>query len=169
MKGLSLFVFIITVSLGITTAVAALKKIVSPLPEKPQNSSLQTQKLKNPNLKKLQVGNVFVWVKIAKTDEQKRQGLSGVKFLAEDEGMLFVYDKPALWSFWMKDMNFPLDFIWIREGEVIDLSENVPVLDEDGKITRIRPKQTIDQILEVNSGFIEKNNIQVGDKVNFAD
>jgi len=35
----------------------------------------------------------------------------------------------------------------------------------NNQITRIRPKQTIDQILEVNSGFIEKNNIQVGDKV----
>ena len=169
MKGLSLVVFLITVSLGIAVFLATSKKTVFPILKKPSESPLKTETPRDPSLKKLQVGDTFVWVKICQTDEEKRQGLSGVKSMAEDEGMLFVYNTAAAYKFWMKDMNFSLDFIWIREGEVVDLSENVPVFDEDGEITRVRPGRLVDQILEVNSGFIEKNNIGVGDKVSLIE
>lgn len=148
MKKLPIIVFLAAISMGIGVLFISLK---------------QTQMPKDPSLKKLQVGEAFVWVKIAQSDEEKRQGLSGVKFMGKDEGMLFIFDRPKAHMFWMKDMNFPLDFIWIRGGKVVDISENVPVLDENGQITRISPNQPVDQILEVNSDFVEKNKIKIND------
>lgn len=163
MKGLSLVVFLVTVSLGLAVFAFSLKKTSTF--QSPKSSPQQTQKPRDSNLEKLQIGNTIVWVKIAQTYQQKKQGLSGVESMAEDEGILFVYDEPDSYNFWMKDMNFPLDFIWIREGEVVDLSENVPVFDQNGNFTRVQPNQPANQILEVNSGFIEKNKIEVGNRV----
>ena len=52
-------------------------------------------------------------VKIADTEEERAQGLSGVPSLKKDEGMLFIFPKEGLHAFWMKDMNFALDLVWI--------------------------------------------------------
>lgn len=52
-------------------------------------------------------------VRIADTEEKRAQGLSGVPSLKKDEGMLFIFPTEGLHSFWMKDMNFALDLVWI--------------------------------------------------------
>ena len=54
-------------------------------------------------------------VDLALTDEEKARGLSGRESLDEDEGMLFVFDVPGNYGFWMKDMNFAIDIIWLNE------------------------------------------------------
>ena len=76
--------------------------------------------------------------------------------------MLFVFPQPAQHSFWMKDMNFPLDFIWIRNSRVTQVSTHVPATQPP---VTLAPDQPIDQVLEVNAGFIEKYGIKVGDAV----
>jgi uncharacterized membrane protein (UPF0127 family) len=81
-------------------------------------------------------------------------------------GMLFVFSTSQVRTFWMKDMNFPLDFIWINQNQVVKIDENVPA-----PINKLDPPQVIlsdkpvNQVLEVNAGFVSKNHISIGDKV----
>lgn len=108
----------------------------------------------------LQVGNTQVAVEVRDTEEGRSQGLSGREQLGEDEGMLFIFDQPGIYGFWMKDMKFPLDFIWIKDNAVAEIRENVGIDQMD-----IRPKEAADKVLEVNSGWVEKQGIKVGDAV----
>lgn len=116
--------------------------------------------------KEMVVDNITINVEVADTAEKRQLGLGGREFLASDSGMLFSYDKPDKYPFWMKGMKIPLDFIWIRDQKVVDLLKNVQppqsrIKDKD--LPLYAPNQPIDQILEVNSGFIDAHNIQVGD------
>ena len=58
-------------------------------------------------------------VAIADTDELQQKGLSGHDPLGEDGGMLFVFDRPAAYGFWMKDMNFPIDIVWLNADKKV--------------------------------------------------
>ncbi|HEX6977413.1 MAG TPA: DUF192 domain-containing protein [Patescibacteria group bacterium] len=128
-----------------------------------------TSALPSTNLKTISVGGTSIKVAVAKSEDEKRKGLSGVSLMAQDQGMIFDYKDQGLRpAFWMKDMLFPLDFIWIKAGKVIEVTTNVsqPVpgtRDADLKI--YLPKESVDYILEVNSGFVGKNNIKVGTTV----
>src|SRR4026208_1251957 len=64
-------------------------------------------------------------IEIAQTQIEREKGLSGRDTLPENSGMLFVFDKPDYYAFWMKDMKFPLDFIWIRDQKVVQITEGV--------------------------------------------
>jgi len=108
----------------------------------------------------LTVGQAKVAVEISQTETSRQQGLSGRKSLGENEGMLFVFDQPGIYLFWMKGMKFPLDFIWIKDNAVAEITENVGV-----DRTDIRPKEAVDKVLEVNSGWVEKQGIKIGDAV----
>jgi len=108
----------------------------------------------------LQVGNTQVAVEVRDTEEGRDQGLSNREKLAEDEGMLFVFDQPGIYGFWMKGMKFPLDFVWIKDNAVAEITEDVEV----GRMD-IRPKEAVDKVLEVNSGWVKQNNVRVGDKI----
>jgi uncharacterized membrane protein (UPF0127 family) len=64
---------------------------------------------------------VHIQVRVADTDETKELGLSYFKLLPEKQGMLFVFPQLGIYSFWMKDMNFPLDIIWLDENfKIVD-------------------------------------------------
>lgn len=107
-------------------------------------------------------------VEIADNPQTRAIGLSGRDFLASDAGMLFVLDQEEIPSFWMKGMKFPLDIIWLNSGKIIALSENVPIPIVNN-FPLYSPNNLVDQVLEVNAGFVNFNNIQIGDKVNFID
>ena len=75
----------------------------------------------------VEVGGVVFEVEIADDAAERAQGLSGRDPLPEDGGMLFVYQEPVVPGFWMRQMRFPLDFVWIGEDcEVVDVTPNVP-------------------------------------------
>ena len=71
-------------------------------------------------------GRVTVRVEVAVTDKEHTRGLSGRPGLALGTGMLFAYPAPGPRSMWMLGMRFPLDFLWIRDGRIVDLVEHVP-------------------------------------------
>lgn len=103
-------------------------------------------------------------VDISDTIDKQIQGLSGRESLAEDGGMLFVYEKPKKQVFWMKNMNFPLDFIFIEGEQVVEIIEDVPP--EGGNPEkRVISENEVSQVLEVNAGFVKKHNIKIGDSV----
>jgi uncharacterized membrane protein (UPF0127 family) len=79
--------------------------------------------------------------------------------------MLFVFDKPSIYPFWMKDMNFPIDMIWIGENdEVVYIEKNAQ---PDSYPETFVSSQNAKYVLEVISSFSEKNNLKVGDRVEF--
>ncbi len=107
-----------------------------------------------------------VWVKVAKTIPAQIKGLSGKLWMAEGVGMMFVYSEPRELMFWMKGMKMGLDFIWIRDGVVADITENVPKPKNTNEERIIlRPLIPVDRVIEVNAGWVKRNGIRVGDKV----
>lgn len=111
----------------------------------------------------IKVGKATISVEIAKDTLDIMRGLSGRTSLGSDEGMLFTFFKAKRYRFWMPDMHFPIDIIWIRDDKVVDISENV-----SNKFNPIRPKfyrpsRDANYVLEVNAGFSKKNGIRIGD------
>ncbi|MCX8009506.1 MAG: DUF192 domain-containing protein, partial [Patescibacteria group bacterium] len=81
------------------------------------------------------------------TQEKRTRGLSGRDFLPENKGMLFIFEKPDYYTFWMKEMKFPLDFIWIRGDEIVEITENVKP--EDYQPPKFfTSKEKVDKVLE---------------------
>lgn len=124
------------------------------------------KKTENSSFKKIKIGENMIFVEIADTPEKRKKGLSGRNFLPENQGMIFLFEKPDYHSFWMKEMKFPLDFIWIFEDRVVEITENVNPFDYQPP-NILTPKEKVDKVLEANAGFVKKFNIKVGDKINF--
>lgn len=119
-----------------------------------------------PNAKVVIRDHIFT-VDVAVTTLEKERGLSYRRSMSEDHGMLFVYDHPEQYQFWMKGMKFPLDFIWIRGKTIVDISQHVlpPVGNEQPQV--VVPKVSVDKILEINEGIVQKYGIHIGDSVTF--
>jgi uncharacterized membrane protein (UPF0127 family) len=102
-----------------------------------------------------------VQVEIADTDLERQTGLSGRTVLAEDAGMLFVFDQEQPLSFWMKDTLIPLSIAYVADdGRIVDIQDMQP-LDETPQPSA-EPAQ---YALEVNQGFFEEQGVTVGDTV----
>jgi len=112
----------------------------------------------------LLIGNNKVVAELAITSEQKTQGLSGRAKLDAGRGMLFVYDGYYIPSFWMKNMKFPLDIIWIKDDIVAGAAKNLPPEGEQPQQT-YEPATFINYALEVPAGYVDKYGIKIGDKV----
>lgn len=119
-------------------------------------------------VKKIRVGGSELSVASADTDALKQRGLAGQKNLAPEAGMLFVYPDQDIRYFWMKDMKFPLDVIWISGNKVIGVQENIPYQSQDGQAARFHSNAPADMVLEVNAGWIKSHNIRVGDRVDIS-
>ena len=114
---------------------------------------------------KMMVGKATVKVQVRDTMEGRRQGLSGFEKLEEDEGMLFVFPRSLRYGFWMKEMKFDLDFVFIKDDLVVEILEGVPAPKEGEQPIKIQPKQEVNKVLEVNSGWAKRQRVKVGDKV----
>jgi uncharacterized protein len=112
------------------------------------------------------INNRKIVLELAVTDTEKEKGLGYRKILPDDHGMLFLYDHKEYFPFWMKGMNFPLDFVWISGNTVADVTAEVPIL-TNNQVTVVKPNVQVDKILELNSGSILKYNIKIGDRVIF--
>jgi hypothetical protein len=112
--------------------------------------------------------DIRLHVDIAATPAARAQGLSGRASLGEDEGMLFLFPAPGQHQFWMKDMLFPLDFLWIREGRIIDMSVDVQPPSPDGDMHIVSPFEPADTVLEVRAGFAAAHGLRTGLPVTWA-
>ncbi len=117
--------------------------------------------------KTVKIGDKQIKVEVADTPEKMKLGLGGRDKLAEDEGMLFVYENKTPAVFWMKGMNFDLDIIWIADGKVVQIDNQVPAEpgEDENSLKRYVSQQLVDFVIEVNAGFTQKNNIKIGDPV----
>lgn len=128
-----------------------------------QNSG--EEQLNTEEIKQVEIGGVVLNTEVAMTPEARTQGLSYRTELPEGSSMLFVFDKSGIYPFWMKDMNFPIDIIWIGEDmRVVHIEENVS---PDSYPEQYFPAGKAKYVLETVTGFAEKNNLKTGDKIRF--
>jgi uncharacterized protein len=106
---------------------------------------------------------VPVRVEIADTEAEQQTGLMGRSALAEDAGMLFVFEGEQALSFWMKDTLIPLSIAYFdAEGRIVDIQDMQPLDDVPPHYVSAEPAQ---YALEVNQGFFEEWGVMVGDTV----
>ena len=119
--------------------------------------------------KTVKIGDTSIKAEVAKTGTEREKGLSGREKLEKNSGMLFVIDGGKTSpTFWMKDMKFAIDIIWIKGGKIIQIDKKVEAPGTetpDNKLKLYSPKSAVDYVLEVASGFSDLNNIKVGDTV----
>jgi len=108
------------------------------------------------------INDVKIPVEIADNSEERSEGLMFKDDL--EGGMLFVFEEPGIYSFWMKDTLIPLDIMWIDQGRIVFIQEDVQPCYLD-----ICPSYTSDiesnYVLELNSGDVDRLGIEVGDGV----
>jgi hypothetical protein len=124
----------------------------------------------NPPLaeEQLNIDSATFNVEVASTSLEQTRGLSFRPSLGANDGMLFVFGAGSTQTFWMKDMNFPLDMIWISGTTVVGFTQNVPAPAAGTQLWELpiyaSPANT-DKVLEVSAGTVAKYNIRVGDGV----
>lgn len=109
------------------------------------------------------LGNINI--EISDNEITRDKGLSGRTSLAADAGMLFVFPIPGIYGFWMKDMNFPIDIVWM------DMDHRVIAINSDvlpsSYPSSIFPPKNISYVLEVNAGAAKEFGIIVGEILSF--
>ncbi len=110
--------------------------------------------------KTISVDSVPVRVEVADTPDARQQGLSGHIGLNEGEGLLFVFEQDGLHSFWMRDMLFSIDILWISsDGRVVFIEKSASPESFPASFTPPTPAR---YVLEVASGFSEAHDIEAG-------
>ncbi|MDP3725202.1 MAG: DUF192 domain-containing protein, partial [Nanoarchaeota archaeon] len=122
----------------------------------------------------VRIGKHEFIAEVADTEEERARGLSGRDSLDEMRGMLFLFDSPAggpeVQSFWMKDMKFPIDIIWVRKGGVIGADRNLPLPVSGAALSGLPMYVSpgpVNAVLEVRAGTVEALEIRAGDKFSF--
>ena len=112
------------------------------------------------------VGGVNLITSLSTTPDAQSKGLAIRDSLNENEGMLFIFETPQKYSFWMKDMKFPIDIIWInQDGKIVHIEKNLPPCIFLLPCPSYAPKDDSLYVLEVVSNFTNKFDINVGDPV----
>jgi uncharacterized membrane protein (UPF0127 family) len=110
-------------------------------------------------------GKTFV-MDIADTPAEQEQGLSGRLSLAPDTGMIFIFDTPDNYGFWMQKMNFPLDIIWISSDyRIVHIEKN---LSPETYPTVYYPNAPSKYVLEISGGLADENDIKIGDLIKIS-
>ena len=126
----------------------------------PSESKLESVEFPRGTIK---VDSVPLEVQIADTEPRRVRGLMFQDQLPYDQGMIFVFEGPGNYSLWMLNMQFSLDMIWFdRDGKVVHIEQDVPPCKSALEIATcqsIVPEGEAVYVLEVTSGFVEKNNI----------
>lgn len=115
--------------------------------------------------RRVELNNRSINVLVADSSEERAQGLSGRKRLAENQGMLFAYTDSGVYCLWMKDMNFAIDMIWLdTDKRVIDIKENAQ---PESYPESFCPSSDAQYILEVPAGSVQKWGVQRGQTARF--
>jgi|SRR3989344_8393955 len=129
----------------------------------PQNSG-------SPSTRTVQVGGQTVVVFVVDTDAARAKGLGGRAGLARGEGMLFIFPRDGMYGFWMKDMHFAIDILWLADDPsspsgqavIVSMAQNVS---PDTYPRDFLPSRPARYVLELPAGFTEEYTVKVGDLV----
>lgn len=109
----------------------------------------------------LNAGMHLIQVQLAQDFEQRQIGLMWRKEMPQNEGMLFVFDQPAVQCFWMRNTLLPLTAAFVTDdGSIVNLADMKPMNDDSHC-----SKKPVRFVLEMNQGWFAKRNIQAGFKL----
>lgn len=123
-----------------------------------------------PNYKKttISINGIYVTMAIASIDEQRIRGLSGIEKMNENEGMLFLFDKPSKQGFWMNKMNFPIDIIWLdSNNKVVHIEKQLEPCKLFLACPVYNPEVDTLYVIELRSGFADDHSIKNDMIINF--
>jgi uncharacterized membrane protein (UPF0127 family) len=124
------------------------------------------ENFKPEDIEYVKIAGQEIKVELALTSAVQERGLSGRSEVEKNSGMLFVFNQPGKQNFWMKDMSFPIDIIWISEDmRVVHVAKNT---EPETFPKTFGPEADAKYVLEVGAGFSDKNNLKVGDEVLFT-
>lgn len=110
------------------------------------------------------VNNQTLFVSVADTDEERQLGLSDTTNLPTDVVKLFIFETENTWSFWMKDMSYAIDIVWLNAaGEVVYVIESVS---PDTYPSSFSPSVPAKYVIETNAGQSAQIGLKVGEKIN---
>ncbi len=103
---------------------------------------------------------------VADTDAKRTEGLSGVENISLDQGMLFILDYPSKQGFWMKEMKFPLDIIWVGDNDtVVHIEKNLQPCMSIFFCPVFTPLKEAKYVLETRTGFADSHSVKEGTRV----
>ncbi|MBF0489452.1 MAG: DUF192 domain-containing protein [Candidatus Omnitrophica bacterium] len=115
------------------------------------------------------VKDVCVKVEVVRSSEDMRRGLQGREGLADHQGMLFVFESEDIQRFWMKDMKFAIDMLWIdASNRIVSIASSVAPCQKDPCEVYASSQKAL-YVLEIPAGFSLKNNLRMGDVFQFKD
>ena len=121
--------------------------------------------IRDHQIRKVKLGDKELKVEVVKEMASIVQGLSGREELPKD-GMLFILPNKDRHGFWMKDMKFNLDMVWISDGEVVEITENVPAPSSpQEELPIVAAGVETEMVLEMGAGEAARQGVAVGDKL----
>ncbi|MBU6370875.1 DUF192 domain-containing protein [Patescibacteria group bacterium] len=119
------------------------------------------------------IGAAQVQAEIADTDCKRELGLSYRNSLAGGSGMLFVFPNDGFYAFWMKDMAFPLDMVWVgTDLSVVGVAKSVSPATYDAsdpqKSQTFGGNWLAEYVIELPAGFADAYGVKVGTKIFFS-
>jgi uncharacterized membrane protein (UPF0127 family) len=141
---------------------AAIHAVMPTHPPIARADRVQSAQNAAPSLRTIQLGGKTLRVSIADTEAKREQGLSGRAGLASDEGMFFVFSTDDKYGFWMKDMRFPIDIVWLAsDGSVVYIVRNAA---PESYPTSFVPNTPARYVVELPAGWANANHLAIGDK-----
>ena len=124
-----------------------------------------------PDAPLVRIGDAVYVADLAVTGGERAQGLSGRPSLGENRAMLFVYDNDGRRNFWMPDMHFALDMVWIKSdctvaGVTADVPYPLPETPRN-ELPRYPSAGVVRFVLEINAGQAARHAIMPGAIVQF--
>lgn len=118
----------------------------------------------------VKTGNLAITAEVATTPKIQSKGLSSRENLATHSGMLFVFEQEERFRFWMKEVKFPLDMIWIdgnkKIADITHSAQPEPGITEN--LLRIyQPASPVKYVFEVLGGTAAASGLRIGDSVEF--
>lgn len=105
---------------------------------------------------------------LAVSDEERAQGLMFREKIDEDQAMLFLFEEEDIHSFWMKNMRFAIDILWLDgEKRIVHIEKRVPPCPRDPCPSYV-PAEAAAFVLEVQAGFVEKHGLRLYDRIEFV-
>jgi uncharacterized membrane protein (UPF0127 family) len=105
---------------------------------------------------------------LAVSDQQRAQGLMFREKINEDQAMLFIFEEEDIHSFWMKNMRFAIDILWLDgQRRVVHIENRVPPCSKDPCPSYV-PATAAAFVLELEAGFVEKHELRLYDRIEFV-
>jgi uncharacterized membrane protein (UPF0127 family) len=102
---------------------------------------------------------------IAANEIARQKGLSGRPFIKNNQAMLFVFQESDIYCFWMKDMHFPIDIIWVDSNkDIVGIAEKLSPSSYPKTFCSPKPVQ---YVFEVSAGQVSAAGVRPGQRINF--